>query len=50
MPRWFDDAAHSDPHRPVPLARAAATCIAIYTIGAVLGWAVVGTLVAMAMR
>jgi hypothetical protein len=49
MPRWFDDAAHSDPHRPAPLGRAAMACVVIYTIGAVIGWALVGTLVAWVM-
>lgn len=49
MPRWFDSAAHGDPHRPVPLGRTALTCVIVYTVGAVIGWGVVAALVVAAM-
>lgn len=46
MTRFSDDPVHADPHRPHPLGRTALTAVAVYTVAAVLGWALVGVLVA----
>lgn len=57
MTRWSDDPVHADPsdqarladHRPHPLGRTALTAVAVYTVAAVLGWALVGLLAALVL-